>query len=250
MASRGVRPSARAKSSGLPWYSRLTNIASPAGLTAPVIYGGVDRNAYIVETIGCGVAFVDYDNDGWLDIFVLSGTRLEGAPPGATNRLYKNNRDGTFTDVTEKRRPDAHRLGVGRHHRRLQQRRLRRYLHHLLGPERAVSQQRRRHVHRRDARSRLAAASRPLGLRLHALSITTATAKLDLFVSRLIWSSIRAASRRRANPNCNWKGVPVNCGPRGLPPGYAFSVSQQRRRHVHRCQPSGRHSERPRAATA
>ena len=48
------------------------------------------------------MAFLDYDNDGWLDLFVLSGTRLEGAPPGTTNRLYKNNRDGTFTDVTEK----------------------------------------------------------------------------------------------------------------------------------------------------
>ena len=50
---------------------------------------------------GCGCAFVDYDNDGWMDIFLLRGTRLDGAPPGATNRLYKNNRDGTFTDVTE-----------------------------------------------------------------------------------------------------------------------------------------------------
>ena len=47
--------------------------------------------------MGCGVAFFDYDNDGWLDILILSGTRLDGNPPGATNRLYKNNRDGTFT---------------------------------------------------------------------------------------------------------------------------------------------------------
>jgi len=46
--------------------------------------------------------FIDYDNDGWMDLFILSGTRLEGAPPGTTNRLYKNNRDGTFADVTEK----------------------------------------------------------------------------------------------------------------------------------------------------
>ena len=53
-------------------------------------------------TNGCGCAFIDYDNDGWMDIFLLSGTRLEGDPPEATNRLYKNNRDGTFTDVTEK----------------------------------------------------------------------------------------------------------------------------------------------------
>ena len=52
--------------------------------------------------MGCGCAFFDYDNDGWMDIFLLSGTRLDGDPQGATNRLYKNNRDGTFTDVTDK----------------------------------------------------------------------------------------------------------------------------------------------------
>jgi hypothetical protein len=52
--------------------------------------------------VGCGVAFVDFDNDGWIDIFLLSGSRFEGPPQGAGNRLYKNNRDGTFTDVTRK----------------------------------------------------------------------------------------------------------------------------------------------------
>lgn len=90
----------RPKSSGLPFNARFTDIAAQAGLTAPTIYGGVDRKDYIIEVVGCGVAFLDYDNDGWLDILVLSGTRLEGTPPGATNRLYKNNRDGTFADVT------------------------------------------------------------------------------------------------------------------------------------------------------
>ncbi len=56
----------------------------------------------MLETTGCGVAFYDYDNDGWLDIFLVNGTRLEGFPAGQepTNRLYKNNRDATFTDVT------------------------------------------------------------------------------------------------------------------------------------------------------
>ena len=102
MASRGVHATARGKPSGLPFNCRLTDIAQQAGLTAPVIYGAVDANAYIVEAMSCGIAFLDYDNDGWLDIFVLSGSRWDGAPPGATNRLYRNNRDGTFTDVTEK----------------------------------------------------------------------------------------------------------------------------------------------------
>jgi hypothetical protein len=66
-----------------------------------VICGAEDHKTYILEAVGCGAAFLDYDNDGWLDIFVLSGSRLEDSPPGAGNRLYKNNRDGTFTDVTD-----------------------------------------------------------------------------------------------------------------------------------------------------
>src|SRR5438309_868517 len=88
------------KSSGRPFHACFTDVAASAGLTAPVIYGGTDHKEYIIEANGCGCAFLDYDNDGWIDIFLLSGTRLEGNPKGAANRLYKNNRDGTFTDVT------------------------------------------------------------------------------------------------------------------------------------------------------
>ena len=66
-----------------------------------MIYGPADHKNYILEVVGCGVAFFDLRQRRLArSSFVLSGTRLEGAPPGATNRLYKNNRDGTFTDVT------------------------------------------------------------------------------------------------------------------------------------------------------
>src|SRR5579872_4290389 len=102
ISARGVKPQPRGKPSGRPFLARFTDVAHEAGLRAPVIYGGVDTKSYIIEVVGCGVAFIDYDNDGWMDLFVLTGTRLDGDPPGATNRLYKNNRDGTFTDVTEK----------------------------------------------------------------------------------------------------------------------------------------------------
>lgn len=102
ISSRGVRPQPRGKPSGLPFHSRLTDVGREAGLIHPVVYGGLDTKSYIVEVVGCGVAFLGYDNDGWMDLFVLSGTRLEGAPEGTTNRLYRNNRDGTFTDVTRK----------------------------------------------------------------------------------------------------------------------------------------------------
>ncbi len=102
MADRNVAPQPRGKASGLPFHARFTDVAAHAGLHDPVIYGPVGKADYILESMGSGIAFIDYDNDGWLDVFVLSGTRREGPVAGATNRLYKNNRDGTFTDVTLK----------------------------------------------------------------------------------------------------------------------------------------------------
>jgi hypothetical protein len=80
------------------------DIGKQAGLNAKTIFGGEHKNKYLLETTGCGVAFYDYDNDGWLDIFFVNGWRLEGFPKGQEphSHLFKNNRDGTFTDVTEK----------------------------------------------------------------------------------------------------------------------------------------------------
>src|SRR6266545_714059 len=80
----------------------FVEMAARAGLTAPITYGGVDKKKYIIETNGCGVAFIDYDNDGWMDILMLNGTRLEGFPKGKepTLKLYHNTRNGSFTDAT------------------------------------------------------------------------------------------------------------------------------------------------------
>src|SRR6266496_1386940 len=77
------------------------DVATKAGLTMMNVFGGVDTKKYIIETTGTGVAVFDYDNDGWPDIFVVNGTTLEGFLSKApTNHLYRNNHDGTFTDVT------------------------------------------------------------------------------------------------------------------------------------------------------
>ena len=103
------------------WPVTFTDAARDAGLTHSTTYGGVERKRFIIETNGSGVALVDVDRDGWLDVLVLSGTRLQegarkdveytgsGAP---TNRLYRNRRDGTFEDITDKagiRRTAGHR---------------------------------------------------------------------------------------------------------------------------------------------
>jgi enediyne biosynthesis protein E4 len=82
----------------------FVDVAQSAGITHKTIYGGEAKNTYLLETTGCGVAFFDYDNDGWPDIFFVNGSRLGGFPKGQEprNHLYKNNRACTFTDVTEK----------------------------------------------------------------------------------------------------------------------------------------------------
>jgi hypothetical protein len=83
---------------------QFLDVARESGLSAKTIFGGEHKNKYLLETTGCGVAFYDYDNDGWLDIFLVNGSRLEGFPAGQapTSHLFKNNRDGTFSDVTAK----------------------------------------------------------------------------------------------------------------------------------------------------
>ena len=119
------------------------NIGRESGLNAKTIFGGEHKNKYLLETTGCGVAFYDYDNDGWLDIFLVNGTRLEGFPAGnePTSHLFRNNRDGTFTDVT--RRLESHTpAGARGLRRRLRQRRMGRSVRHLLRQECSLPQQR------------------------------------------------------------------------------------------------------------
>ena len=84
---------------------QFIDVAQQAGLTIPNVWGGIDHKRLIIETKGSGLAFFDYDNDGWLDIYLTNGNRLDAHWPAGKepiSHLYKNNRDGTFTDVTEK----------------------------------------------------------------------------------------------------------------------------------------------------
>jgi hypothetical protein len=216
MASRGVQPTARPKFSGLPFHSRLTDIARQAGLTAPVVCGDPDRTTYILEATGCGVAFLDYDNDGWLDIFVLSGTRWEGEPPGTTNRLYRNNRDGTFSDVTEA----AGLLNTG----------------WFSGVTVAdydndgfddifVTCWGHNILYHNNGNGTFTDVTRQAGLWSEEIRWATGCCfldydrdgHLDLFVSRYLKFDPAKVPATGVDPNCNFKGVPINCGPKGLP---------------------------------
>ena len=86
------------------------------GPNAPTVFGGKGQNSYLLETTGSGVALIDFDGDGWLDVFLVNGTTLEGFPPGQepTAHLYRNRRDGTFEDVTRPRRRSRSPAGARR----------------------------------------------------------------------------------------------------------------------------------------
>lgn len=219
IATREVKAQPKPAPSGRPFNAHFADVALEANLRAPVIYGGVDSKKYILEANGCGCAFIDYDNDGWMDIFLLSGTRLGGDPPEATNRLYKNNRDGTFTDVTEKAGLKAtgwaNGVCVADYNNDgyddifctyFGQNRL--YRNNGDGTFTDITKQ-----------SGLWDPGSPRWGAGCAWVDYNRDGHLDLFVSNYIRFSIEHAPIPGANSTCNWKGVPVNCGPRGLPTG-------------------------------
>ncbi len=100
------KPSPYPASALHPTPAWFVDVAARAGITVRNVNGGAITKHYIVEATGSGVAIIDYDRDGWPDIFLVNGTELASAaqrgrkPP--TSHLFHNNRDGTFTDVTTK----------------------------------------------------------------------------------------------------------------------------------------------------
>jgi enediyne biosynthesis protein E4 len=216
ITTRNVKPLPRGKPSGIPFLAHFTDVAAQAGLTAPVIYGGLKQKNYIVETVGCGVAFLDYDNDGWLDIFVLCGTRMDQPVPNSSNRLYKNNRDGTFSDVTEKagllRTGWASGVTVGDYNND--------------GYEDIfITYYGQNVLYRNNGDGTFTNATRQAGLLYEGNTRWGSgctfldydrDGHLDLFVSNYVDLHLERLPKPGANPYCNFKGVAVNCGPRGL----------------------------------
>lgn len=216
MASRGVKPLPRGKPSGLPFHAHFVNVAQAAGLRSPVIYGGVDRADYILETMGCGAAFLDYDNDGWMDIVLLTGRRVESTPKEAIIRLYRNNRDGTFSDVTEKsglgRSVWACGITVGDYD-------------NDGFDDIFITCWGQNILFHNNGDGTLADVTEAAGLLRPGTHYGTGCTwidydrdgRLDLFVAHYLVFDFEKIPPRGKDLACNWKGVPVNCGPMGLP---------------------------------
>ena len=210
-------------SSGNEWPVTLVDVARDAGLVHPSIYGGLDRKRFIIETNGAGAALVDYDNDGRLDALVLSGTRLEeGArrdaswPAGKapTNRLYRNRGDGRFTDATDaaglRRTGWASSVCAGDYDND--------------GWTDLFVTYYGRNVLFHNERGRFADVTERAGLAARTTRWGSGCTfldydrdgQLDLFVANYLVLDLETAAEPGQGANCLWKGIPVNCGPKGL----------------------------------
>src|SRR6476660_3320408 len=103
----GIR--AAAETAGI----QFRDVTQQAGIRF-VHNNGAFGKKFLPETVGPGVAFIDYDNDGWPDIFLVNGSDWPGhLQKHSTPKLYRNNHDGTFTDVTHKAGLDIEMYGIG-----------------------------------------------------------------------------------------------------------------------------------------
>jgi hypothetical protein len=185
------------------------NIAAHAGLNQSFPNGGGESKKYIVETTGSGVAFIDYNNDGLLDIFLLSG-------PGGTNRLYRNDGNGHFTDVTKETglESDGWSQGV------------------CAGDfdndgftDLLVTSWGGLALYHNEGGRRFENVTAKAGLKQDRTRYNTGCAfldydndgRLDIFVANYLKFDFSTTPKPGENPYCWYREIAVNCGPRGLP---------------------------------
>jgi enediyne biosynthesis protein E4 len=198
-------------------FSQFVDVTESAGLKDILFYGEKAEATYITEIMGGGCAFFDYDNDGWMDIFILGGRRLSEIPAGASNHLYHNNRDGTFTDVTKKAGLTDAGWAIGV----------------CVGDynndgfeDLFVTYFGQNRLYRNNGDGTFTDVTKQAGL---GSSLTrfgsgctfvdyNRDGWLDLFVANYADVDIEKLPKPSLErPNCSFQGVPVNCGPSGLP---------------------------------
>ena len=217
----GLSQQAEAVRSGQkPGAVTFLDVARAAGFTVSNVWGGRDAQKYIVEVKGSGLAFFDYDLDGWLDVYLTNGVRFEEtytSDTAPTSRLYRNNRDGTFTDVTA--RAGVARTGwgtgvcVGDYDNDGWDDLFCTYWGHNV-------------LFRNNGDGTFADVTRKSGLYDERVRWGTGATfldydrdgLLDLFAGNFVDLDITKVAKPGERGGCMWHDRPVVCGPRGLPP--------------------------------
>jgi enediyne biosynthesis protein E4 len=198
------------------------DVAAESGLTAKNTYGGLHNKNYILETTGNGAAILDYDNDGRNDILITDGTTLDQAANSAGNnpklQLYHNDGNRHFTEVAVKAGLTAEGWAQGvcvgdydndGHPDLL----VTYYGHNILYRNRGDGS-----FEDVTERAHLPVTGTRYGSGCTFLDYDR-DGKLDLFVSNYVNLDLATTPRPGKGGFCQWKGIPVMCGPRGLPLG-------------------------------
>jgi hypothetical protein len=215
-ANRVPRPTKAIETDLPPITVDFRDLAEQAGLTIPVVSGRENQKQYVLETTGNGVAIFDFDNDGLVDVFVAGATTLDANPGPSTSRLYRNLGQLRFTDVTAKARlhQDGWAQGVcvgDFDNDSFRDLFVTHYGHSLL--------------FRNQGDGTFRDVTDEAGVRLPQVRWDTGCTftdydldgKLDLAVTSYLEFDRAKVPVPGANAYCQWKGVAVMCGPRGLP---------------------------------
>ena len=207
---------ARSQTSAQP-VADFVDMAGKAGLSISTTFGGTTEKKYIIETTGTGVAIIDYDNDGFPDIYVVNGTTLDMKGDAPTSRLFHNNHDGTFTDVTAKAGVGLRGWGQGV----------------CVGDydndgydDLYVTSYGKNHLFHNLGNGTFEDVTDKAGVGGSGHDWSTGCAfldydrdgKVDLAVARYVDFDLATAPKPGESTSCIWKGTPVMCGPRGLKP--------------------------------
>src|SRR6266403_1017174 len=197
-----------------PSRAQFTDIAAPAGITFKHVFSPEKR--YIVESMSGGVALFDYDNDGYLDIFLVNSLTVELLKSNKRTRsaLYHNNGDGTFTDVSDKARVADIGWGMGVAVGDYNNGGFDDLYVTCFGPN---------HLLRNNGNGTFTDVTAKAGVGDPRWSTGAAfvdydnDGNLDLFVSNYVAFDFNNLPAFGEGKTCQFKGVPVQCGPRGLP---------------------------------
>jgi len=197
---------------------KFVDVARSSGLFVMNVNGAAEKKTYIIESTGSGIASFDYNNDGYPDIFIVNGTTLDAAQGAKqpTSHLLRNNRDGTFTDVTRGSGLDHSGWGQGV----------------CVGDydndgwqDLFVTYYGTNVLYHNNGDGTFSDVTRRSGLALDHVNYSTGCAfldydrdgRLDLFVASYVDFDLNHAPLPGSSSTCRWKSVPVYCGPRGLP---------------------------------